>query len=47
LLGRIEGLTDQFVTLEISPGVRIKILRGQIASNVPTAGASTTSEVKA
>lgn len=31
ILGRIEGLTDLYVTLEISDGVRIKILRTQIA----------------
>lgn len=33
ILGRIEGLTDLFATLEIAPGVRIKILRSQIASS--------------
>ena len=38
ILGRIEGLTEQFVTLEIAPSVRIKILRSQIAS---TANAAT------
>lgn len=31
ILGRIEGLTDKFVTLEIADGVRIKMLRSQIA----------------
>lgn len=45
LLGTVEGLTDLFVTLEISPGVRIKILRAQVASFVPTAQAA--AEVKA
>jgi len=46
LLGRIEGLTDLYVTLEIAPGVRIKILRNQIASFVPDAN-SASKEVKA
>ena len=32
ILGRIEGLTDIFVTLEVSDGVRLRILRSQIAS---------------
>ena len=46
LLGRVEGLTDLYVTLEIAPGVRIKILRSQIASSVPAANTAG-SEVKA
>jgi preprotein translocase subunit YajC len=33
ILGRIEGLTEQFVTLEIAPDVRIKVLRTQIAGS--------------
>jgi preprotein translocase subunit YajC len=33
ILGRIEGLTDQFVTLEIADGVRVKMLRSQIATS--------------
>ena len=33
-LGRIEGLTDQFITLEIASGTKVKILRSQIASPV-------------
>ncbi len=32
ILGRIEGLTDEFVTLEVANNVRIKVLRKQIAS---------------
>ena len=31
ILGTIEGLTEKFITLEISQGTRIKILRSQIA----------------
>lgn len=31
ILGRIEGLTEGFVTLEIADGVRIKMLRSQIS----------------
>jgi preprotein translocase subunit YajC len=33
ILGRVEGLTEKFVTLEISDGVRIKILRNSIAGS--------------
>lgn len=32
MLGTIEGLTEKFVTLEISEGVRVRILRSHIAS---------------
>lgn len=48
ILGRIEGLTDIFATLEIAPGVRIKILRTQIASSgaAVTASQEAKSEVK-
>ncbi len=31
VLGRVEGLTEQIVTLEIADGVRIKVLRSQVA----------------
>ncbi len=31
LLGTIEGLTDRFVTLQIADGVKVRILRSQIA----------------
>lgn len=31
LLGTIEGLTDRFVTLQVDAGVKIRILRSQIA----------------
>lgn len=33
ILGRIEGLTDSVITLEISDGVRIKILKTQVAGS--------------
>lgn len=32
ILGTIEGITEQWVTLEISDGVRIKMLKNQIAA---------------
>ena len=32
MLGTIEGLTEKFVTLEVAQGVRVRILRNQIAS---------------
>lgn len=34
MFGRVEGLTEQFVTLEISDGVRVKMLRSAISSSV-------------
>jgi preprotein translocase subunit YajC len=34
MFGTIEGITDQFVTLEVSDGVRVRILKNQIASSV-------------
>ncbi len=33
ILGRIEGLTEQYVTLEVADGVRIKMLRNQVAAS--------------
>jgi preprotein translocase subunit YajC len=33
ILGSIEGITDTFVVLEIADGVRIRILRNQIAGS--------------
>lgn len=34
IMGTIEGLTDRFVTLQISNGVKIKVLKSAIASGV-------------
>ena len=34
MFGVIEGISDKFVTLEVSDGVRIRILKGQISSPV-------------
>ena|SRR3989338_936408 len=31
IFGTITGITDKYVTLEVSPDVRIKVLRSQIA----------------
>ena len=39
ILGRIESITDQFVTLEISDGVKVKMLRSQIAASQKAATA--------
>ena len=39
ILGRIEGLTEQFVTLEIADGVKVKMLRNQIATSQKAATA--------
>ncbi|MGZ3805179.1 MAG: preprotein translocase subunit YajC [Pseudobdellovibrionaceae bacterium] len=40
ILGTIEGLNENFVTLEIADGVRIKILRSQILSSQAKATAT-------
>ncbi|NUN06727.1 MAG: preprotein translocase subunit YajC [Bdellovibrio sp.] len=39
ILGRVEGITDQFVTLEIADGVKVKMLRSQIATSQKAATA--------
>lgn len=39
ILGRVEGITDQFVTLEIAEGVKVKMLRSQIATSQKAATA--------
>lgn len=39
ILGRVEGLTEQFVTLEIADGVKVKMLRSQIATSQKAATA--------
>ena len=33
IIGTISGITDKIVTLEVSEGVKLKILRGQIGGN--------------
>ncbi|GIL17849.1 MAG: hypothetical protein BroJett040_16000 [Oligoflexia bacterium] len=33
ILGTIDGMTDQFVTLEVADGVKIKMLKKQIAGS--------------
>jgi len=39
LVGKISGLTDQIVTLELQEKVRVRVLRNHIAGKVPTAPA--------
>jgi preprotein translocase subunit YajC len=46
ILGTIEGLTDQFVTLEVSQGVRIRILRSQISTTMAAQQANQKQEEK-
>ncbi len=36
IFGRVEGITDQFITLEVADGVRLKILKTQIAGPAVT-----------
>ncbi len=37
ILGRIEGVTDEFVTLEIADGVRVKMLKNQVVGSASKA----------
>jgi len=39
ILGTIDGMTEQFVTLKIADGVKIKMLRKQVASSASAATA--------
>jgi preprotein translocase subunit YajC len=34
IYGKVEGITDKFVTLEVSEGVEIRVLKSQIASSI-------------
>ncbi len=34
IYGRVEGLTDDFITLEVADGVKIKVVRKHIASKL-------------
>lgn len=43
IIGRVDSLTDQFVTLEVSDDVKIKILKKNIAASV---SATLTSQTK-
>jgi preprotein translocase subunit YajC len=38
LVGKIKGLTDQVVTLELQEKVRVRVLRSHIAGKAPTPG---------
>ncbi len=40
MLGKIEGVTDKFVTLEVSAGVKVRILKNQISSPMQEGGAN-------
>jgi preprotein translocase subunit YajC len=45
VIGRISGLTDSTVTLEVQEKVRIKVLRSSVSGKAPgAAGSSTTAE---
>jgi preprotein translocase subunit YajC len=39
ILGRVEGINENFVTLEIADGVKVKMLRSQIATSQKAATA--------
>src|SRR3954468_14835795 len=44
VIGRISGLTDATVTLEVQEKVRIKVLRSSVSGKAPGATAATTTE---
>jgi preprotein translocase subunit YajC len=44
VIGRISGLTDNTVTLEVKEKVRIKVLPSSVSGKAPGAAATTTSE---
>jgi preprotein translocase subunit YajC len=46
LVGRISGLTDNIVTLEVQEKVRLKVLRSAIAGKPPEAKSEAKSEAK-
>ena len=46
-LGTVDGMTDQFVTLEIASGVKVKVLRKQIAASAASVTAAATAATSA
>ena len=44
VIGRISGLTDSTVTLEVQEKVRIKVLRSSVSGKAPGATSTTTTE---
>ena len=44
VIGRISGLTDNTVTLEVQEKVRIKVLRSSVSGKAPGAAAAATTE---
>ena len=47
ILGRIEGMTELYLTLEIAPNVRIKVLRSAVAGSASAVKAPAPAEAKA
>ncbi len=37
ILGTVDGMTEQFVTLEIAEGVKVKMLKKQVAASAASA----------
>jgi preprotein translocase subunit YajC len=46
ILGTIDGMTDQFVTLEVDTGVKIRMLRKQVATSAAAATATASADTK-
>jgi len=46
ILGKVDGMTEQFVTLEIADGVKVRMLKKQIAGTAASATTAATSETK-
>jgi preprotein translocase subunit YajC len=46
ILGKIDGMTEQFVILEIADGVKVRMLKKQVAGPAAAATASSTQDTK-
>jgi preprotein translocase subunit YajC len=46
IIGRIAGITDQFVTLEVQEKVRLKLVRSHITGKTGTAAAEAAPDTK-
>jgi len=46
VIGRISGLTDNTVTLEVQEKVRIKVLRSSVSGKAPGTAAAATTETE-
>lgn len=47
IIGTVDGLTEQFVTLEIASGVKVRMLRKQVTSSLASVTAQAVAQDKA